>query len=171
MMAQADFDTNNLANRLSIEETETLIRDIIEHDLDYREETLQLKPLSEDNPIDIERYKKQPLCGAGINDCCITANGDVYPCAGWQAMVCGNIHQQSLKEIWTQSPQFKTVRSVTHGDFPQCIDCEAKNYCAMCLVRNYNESNGNMFEVNKHFCEVAFLNKRLVEEYYAKTNN
>ena len=171
MMAQADFNTNNLANRLSIEETELLIRDIIEHDLDYRKETLNLKPLSEEKPINIERFKKQPLCGAGINDCCITANGDVYPCAGWQAMVCGNIYTQSLKEIWENSPQFNAVRMVTHGDFPQCINCEAKNYCAMCLVRNYNESHGNMFKINKHFCEVAFLNKRLVEEYFAKTAN
>ena len=40
----------------------------------------------------------------------------------------------------------------------------------MCLVRNYNESNGDMFKVNKHFCDVAFLNKRLVEEYQEKLN-
>lgn len=168
IMAQSDFNTNNLANRLSIEETESLIRDIIEHDIDYRRDTLKLKPNSEEKPVSLERYKKQPLCGAGINDCCITANGDVYPCAGWQAMVCGNIYKQSLKDIWENSPQFNKVRSVTHGDFPQCIKCEAKNYCAMCLVRNYNENNGNMFKVNKHFCEVAFLNKRLVEEYLSK---
>ena len=168
MMAQSDFNTNNLANRLSIEETELLIRDIIEHDIDYRESTLQLKPLSEETPIDIERYKKQPLCGAGINDCCITVNGDVYPCAGWQAMICGNIHNQTLREIWERSPQLKRIRSITHGDFPECITCEARNYCAMCLVRNFNENNGDMFEINQHFCDVAFLNKRLVEEYSEK---
>ena len=168
IMAQSDFNTSNLTNRLSLEETENLIRNIIEHDINYREETLKLRPLSDEKPISIERYKKQPLCGAGINDCCITANGDVYPCSGWQAMICGNIYTQTLKDIWDNSPQLKKVRSVTHGDFPQCVECEAKNYCAMCLVRNYNEGNGDMFKVNKHFCEVAFLNKRLVEEYQAK---
>ena len=168
MMAQSDFNTDNLANRLSIVETECLIRDIIEYDLDYRKETLKLKPLSEEHPISIERYRKQPLCGAGINDCCITANGDVYPCAGWQAMVCGNIHQTTLKDIWENSPELKKIRAVTKGDFPECIACEAKNYCAMCLVRNYNENDGDMFKVNKHFCDVAFLNKRLVEEYSEK---
>ena len=169
MMAQSDFNTSNLTNRLSIEETETLIRDIIEHDIDYKESTLRLKPHSEERPIDIDRFRNQPLCGAGINDCCITANGDVYPCAGWQAMVCGNIHNQSLKEIWENSPQFKKVRSITHGDFPQCITCKARNYCAMCLVRNFNESDGDMFKINQHFCDVAFLNKRLVEEYAEKS--
>lgn len=38
----------------------------------------------------------------------------------------------------------------------------------MCLVRNFNESNGDMFKINDHFCKVAFVTKRLVEEYYDK---
>lgn len=168
MMAQADFDTQNLANRISLEETETLLKDILEWDRDYKEQTLKQRPVSEEIAFDPERFARQPLCGAGINDCCITENGDVYPCAGWQAMVCGNVYKQSLKEIWENSEQFKKVRAVTQGDFPECLKCEARNFCAMCLVRNYNESNGDMFKINEHFCKVAFLNKKIVEEYYAK---
>ena len=83
-------------------------------------------------------------------------------------MVCGNIHKTSLKDIWENSQELKKIRAITKGDFPECVRCEAKNYCAMCLVRNYNENDGNMFKINKHFCDVAFLNKRLVEEYYDK---
>lgn len=55
-------------------------------------------------------------------------------------------------------------------DFPKCLTCEARDYCAMCLVRNYNESGGDMFKTNQHFCDVAFLNKRLVEEWKEKKN-
>ena len=165
MMAQSDFDTSNLANRISLEETEVLLRNIIKWDIDYKEHTLKQKSVAEEIEYDIERYARQPLCGAGINDCCVTENGDVYPCSGWQAMVCGNVYRQSLREIWESSPQFAKIRAVTQGDFPDCLKCEARNYCAMCLVRNYNESNGDMFHINKHFCEVAFMNKRIVEEY------
>ena len=168
MMAQSDCDTQNLANRISLEETETLLRDILAWDKDYKEKTLKQRPVSEEMAFDPERFARQPLCGAGINDCCITENGDVYPCAGWQAMVCGNVYKQSLRDIWENSPQFKQVRAVTQGDFPECLKCEARNFCAMCLVRNYNESNGDMFKINRHFCDVAFLNKKIVEEYYAK---
>lgn len=168
MMAQSDFDTQNLANRISLEETEALLKDILEWDRDYKESTLKQRPVKEEITLDLERFAKQPICGAGTNDCCITANGDVYPCAGWQAMVCGNVYKQSLREIWENSPQFAQVRAVTQGDFPECLKCEARNYCAMCLVRNYNESNGDMFKINKHFCEVAYLNKRIVEEYQNK---
>lgn len=167
MMAQANFDTQNLANRLSLEETEQVLRDIIEYDINYKQSTLKQRPISEAISLSEERFAKQPLCGAGINDCCITENGDVYPCAGWQAMVVGNVYKQSLQEIWEKSEELKKIRAVTQGDFPQCMHCEARNFCAMCLVRNFNESNGDMFKINKHFCDVAFLNKKIVEEYYA----
>lgn len=168
MMAQADLNTQNLANRLSLEETEELLRDIIENDENYRNAILETRPISSLMEEDIERFKKRPLCGAGINDCCVTENGDVYPCAGWQEYVLGNVYQQSLKEIWDNSEKAKNIRTVTEGHFPQCIECEARDYCARCLVRNYNENGGDMFKINKHFCDVAFLNKRLVEEYKVK---
>lgn len=166
--AQADFDTSNLANRPSLEETEELLRDIIQYDIDYKNVTLEKMSKSEEQRIDPEKYAKQPLCSVGINDFCITANGDVYPCSGWQAMICGNVYKQSLKDIWDNSPQFAELRKITQGSFPKCLTCEARDYCHICLVQNYNESNGDMFKINPHYCDVAFLNKRLVEELKAK---
>lgn len=168
MMARADLDTENLANRLSLEETEEVLRDIIEHDIQYREETLEQLPISDEIKLDLERFMKQPVCGVGYDNCCITANGDVYPCAGWQDYVLGNVYKQSLQEIWENSERVKELRKITQASFPQCLKCGARDYCARCLVRNYNESGGDMFAVNHHFCDVAFLNKRLVEEYKAK---
>lgn len=168
MMARADLDTENLANRLSLEETEELLRDIIEHDVKYREETLRQLPISDDIKFNLERYMKQPVCGVGYDNCCITSNGDVYPCAGWQDYVLGNVYKQSLQEIWENSERVKELRKITQASFPQCLECEARDYCARCLVRNYNESGGDMFAVNHHFCDVAFLNKRIVEEYRSK---
>mgnify|MGYP002626159661 CR=1 FL=1 len=126
---------------------------------------------AEEKAFDIERYKKQPVCGVGYDNCCITANGDVYPCAGWQSMVIGNVYKQPLLEIWENSPKVKELRKLTRAAFPQCLECEAADFCAMCLVRNYNESGGDMLKINKHFCDVAFLNKRLVEEYFGKDFN
>jgi radical SAM protein with 4Fe4S-binding SPASM domain len=168
MMARADLDTDNLANRLSLDETEKVIRDIIEADVDYRKETLHQLPNSAHFEFDRERYKKQPVCGVGYDNCCITANGDVYPCAGWQDYVIGNVYKQSLKEIWENSDRVKQLRKITQSSFPECLECEAHDYCSRCLVRNYNENNGDMFALSKHFCDVAFLNKKLVEEYREK---
>ena len=162
MMAQADLDTTNLANRLSIEETEKVIKDIMRSDNDYKTHTLEQEPISS---IPLEELAEMPLCGAGVNDLCVTVNGDIYPCAGWQAFVVGNVFKQSLRDIWENSSKLAEIRKVAHKDFPKCMECEAQDYCAMCLVRNFNESGGDMFKINQHFCDVAFLNKRIVEEY------
>lgn len=171
MMAQADLDDSNLANRLSLDETEHVLRDIIEHDLEYQSVTLNMKPLSGEVKFDFERFKKQPVCGVGYDNCCITVNGDVYPCAGWQDYVLGNVYEHTLSEIWEHSERVKRLRKITQGSFPKCLSCEALDYCNRCLVRNYNESHGDMFSVPQHFCDVAFLNKRIVTEYETKLAN
>ena len=92
----------------------------------------------------------------------------MYPCAGWQSMVLGNVYKQSLAEIWEDSPKLRELRRITQESFPECLTCEARDFCARCLVRNYNESNGDMLKINRHFCDVAFLTKRLAEEYFAE---
>lgn len=162
MMAQADLDTSNLANRISVEETEKVIRDIMENDVDYQTETLAQEPLSS---ISEEEFAEMSLCGAGLNDLCVTVNGDIYPCAGWQGFVVGNVFRESLKEIWEHSPKLEQIRMIKQKDFPKCLKCEARDFCNMCLVRNYNESGGDMFKINEHFCKVAFLNKQIAEEW------
>ena len=162
MMAQADLNTSNLANRISIEETEKVIRDIMENDVDYQTETLAQEPLSS---ISEEEFAEMSLCGAGLNDLCVTVNGDIYPCAGWQGFVVGNVFRESLKEIWEHSPKLEQIRMIKQKDFPKCLKCEARDFCNMCLVRNYNESGGDMFKINEHFCKVAFLNKQIAEEW------
>lgn len=160
IMAEANRDTSNLANRLSVEETGEVIKDIIEVDKDYKSMMHEEKPISS---MREDKLAKNSVCGAGINDLCITANGDVYPCAGWQEMVCGNAFREPLKDIWENSPALNKVRRVTWKDFPKCMKCDARDYCNLCMVRNYNE-NGDMFKISDHFCKVAHLNKRLVEE-------
>lgn len=165
MMAQADLNTQNLANRISIEETEKVIRDIIMYDFNYKNYTLNQKPYT---GLSENEQKNMPLCGAGINELCVTVNGDVYPCAGWQSFVIGNIFKTPLKEIWEKSEKLQMIRQITWKNFPKCFDCDARDYCNMCLVRNYNENNGDMFKTAEHFCEVVHLNKRLVEEYKEK---
>ncbi len=168
MMGRADLTTDNLANRLSLEETEKVIRDIINYDFDYAEEYANVSPITDEIQFDMERYLKQPVCGVGYDNCCITANGDVYPCAGWQGYVLGNVYKNTLTDIWENSERIKQLRTITEASFPECAVCEARQYCSRCLVRNYNESGGDMFAKIRHFCDVAFLNKKLIEEYHAK---
>lgn len=168
LIARADLSTKNLDHRLSANEAEMVMRKIIENDIDYRKETLRQIPKSEAMLLDFEKFKQQPLCGVGYDNCCISANGDVYPCAGWQGFVLGNIYKQTLSEIWENSEKIKHLRSITEASFPECLKCEAYDFCARCLVRNFNESDGDMFKIPKAYCDNAFMLKRLVEEYRIK---
>ena len=157
MMARTDKSTDNLANRLTLDETESLLRDIINFDIEYRAILDTDAELSPPNP-------DEHICGAGVDSMCVAADGEFYPCSGFQGYPLGNAHSHRVADVWNNSEAIKKLRAVAWKDFPKCLKCEAKSYCAMCMVRNLNET-GSIFEVSKHFCDVAFINKRLVEEY------
>lgn len=161
MMAQSDQNTQNLSNRISLEDTAELIRDITEEDTDYKRLIEEIQPSSS---LPIKDYENMPLCGVGFNQICIAANGDLFPCAGWQGMIVGNIHEETLKNIWTDSEKLKELRQIRRKHFKKCLSCEARDFCAMCMARNYNECNGDLFTPPKHTCNVAFLNKHMAEE-------
>jgi radical SAM protein with 4Fe4S-binding SPASM domain len=159
MMARYDFSTDNLSERLNARETEELIRDVMANDADYND--LTETPFVE-APREVRA--KQAICGVGRDNLCVASNGVVYPCSGWQGMALGNVHEQSIKDIWEKSPRMQELRGITKGSIPQCLDCADRQFCAPCLVRNFNESNGDYLKVNPHFCQAARINRRLVEE-------
>ena len=167
MMARYDHTTDNLDHRLSLDEVGKVIKDVIEVDDNYKNEIL--KPDFIEQCEKLEENLDARVCGVGISSCCMVANGNVYPCAGWQDCICGNLYQQSLKEIWETSPKIKNLRSIRKRDFKECIGCKDKAFCAMCMVRNANENpEGNPFIINKHFCKVAALNKQIVLDWRKK---
>ncbi len=105
-----------------------------------------------------------PVCGVCVSSLSVVSDGTVYPCAGWQSRVLGNLREQSLRHIWEESPEVLYLRRLRMRDFPQCLGCQNKPFCAMCMVRNANESpTGNPLEVNPHFCRIAALNREVVE--------
>lgn len=163
MMARYDFTTDNLTERLTMEQTENLLKDIIRFDKDYLK--LINTPIQD---VSREIWEKETFCGVGMDNFCIASDGIVYPCSGWQGMACGNVREQPIKDIWEKSPQLNKLRKLTKSAIPQCYDCEDKQYCAPCLVRNFNESGGDYLKVAPHFCKAAHLNRKLVEAAKAK---
>ncbi len=160
MMARTDNSTDNLENRLTLDETESLLKNIINFDIEYR---AILDSSEKPAPLNPEEH----ICGAGLDSMCVAADGEFYPCSGFQGYPLGNAHEKTVADVWNNSEPLKKLRNVKWKDFPKCMACEAKSYCAMCMVRNMNETS-SIFEVSQHFCGVAFLNKKLVEEYKNK---
>lgn len=98
-------------------------------------------------------YTVCPVCVSSI---CISHNGNVYPCEGWQSHSLGSIKDASLKRIWEESDGVKELRALSYDDFPKCRVCEDKAFCSICLIRNANESlAGDYKKVNPYYCEIA----------------
>ena len=128
--------------------------------------------------IEIEAEKKKKttsndfVCSVCHSSICIADNGNVYPCAGWQDYVVGNVKETSLKEIWDNSEKVQYLRGLRNQDFPKCIQCEDKEFCTMCMVKNANENpKGDPLIVNEFFCNIAKLNKQIVLEQRGELMN
>ncbi|MDR0710175.1 MAG: radical SAM protein [Spirochaetaceae bacterium] len=165
MMARYDHTTGNLDNRLSLGEAGKVINDIIGNDQSYQEDMKTAdfdKAGSRDTDNDI-------VCGVCVSSLCMVSNGNAYPCPGWQDYVCGNVRDTPLREIWENSPKVKYLRGLRKKDFPKCVKCLDKSFCAMCMVRNANENpDGDPLKINEHFCKVAALNRKIALDWKAK---
>ncbi len=51
-------------------------------------------------------------CGAGSSSLTVDPYGDVLPCVQWRRPV-GNLHRESIREIWTDSAELRRVREIT----------------------------------------------------------
>lgn len=164
MMARYDRSSDNLEHRLSLAEIEPLIRDVIEKDLDYSDRLLRTD-LRKEREKDVSG---EPVCGVCVSSISMVPNGNLYPCAGWQSRILGNVREQSLRDVWENSEEVLYLRRLRRRDFPKCLECADRPFCAMCMVRNANENPaGDPLVVNPHFCEVAALNRRVAEEWLA----
>jgi radical SAM protein with 4Fe4S-binding SPASM domain len=73
-------------------------------------------------------------CGAGRLYCGIEPNGDIEPCV-FIPIKLGNIREQSLVDVWRNSPILKQIRS--RDAFEGCGECEYKYICGGCRARAY----------------------------------
>lgn len=156
IIAQYNHKKNNLDCRLSSEELEKIISEKITNDTLFFED---LKKEIADNKMKTEDSYICSICNSSI---CIGPNGDVFPCVGWSNKIVGNIQNQNLNEIWFKSNEVKSLRTIRRKDFVECKNCTCKDFCTICMVRNSNESStGNPFELNKYFCNIAKIKKKL----------
>ena len=167
MMARTDHSTDNLSERLGESELRQLLTDIVRHDTDYQEVVDDYKRKVGDKSGSQKDPQKQ-VCGVGRSTLCLSAMGKYYPCSGWQGICVGDAFTTHLHDVWEHSTELTRLRGVTWASFPDCLSCDDFEYCAMCMARNYNESEGDMFQINKHYCIAARMNKSIVDQHHAQ---
>ena len=87
-------------------------------------------------------------CLCGISVMFVSHKGQVFPC-GYLPIECGNVKEQSIKDIWSSSETFAKLRDyeLLTG---KCGDCNFKKICGGCRARAFG-ATGN-FLSEEPFC-------------------
>ncbi len=87
---------------------------------------------------DEQPFRIRGGCTAGIGSCIILSNGDVIPCPFFR-MVCGNVHENTLEDIWLNSQKFAELRA--RREYEKCGECKYLSYCGGCRKSAYETSH------------------------------
>ncbi len=74
-------------------------------------------------------------CLAGSGVCFVSHRGEVYPC-GYMPLLAGNVHEKTLREIWTTSPELNQFRDPRQLE-GKCGDCGYRAVCMGCRARAF----------------------------------
>lgn len=167
ILGKMNGDISNLSCRLDLSETRSILEDIVFRSLPMNSEFFSPGKKAEFQTD--ETWMAEKVCGAGFSSMCLSADGNYYPCAAWGGYVLGNCYESRLTDIWVHSPALLRLRNVRGRNFPSCVHCPDRDYCSVCMCRNFNET-GDMFRPAEHFCKVAAINHELVDELHRKIN-
>lgn len=163
IMGKKNCDTSNLVCRLNLKQTRMIIEDVVYKSLpvdnEYFSANKKRKMLSD------EEWCRSPVCGAGASLLCLDARGAYHPCPSLGGVVLGNCYDNSLSWVLKDSPETKRIRAIRGRDFAKCVSCSDRDYCSVCMSRNYNETGG-LFSPARHFCDVARINHEVVDKFH-----
>lgn len=161
IFAAYDHSGCNLKNRLSVEEVARVL--MVQMGEGYAE-TIS-KTAEEKESL----TANDPICSVCRYSLCISANGEAFPCAGWQNYVVGDLNHQTVQEIWETSEKIKKLRQIKRSRFTQCVDCKDRGYCTVCMMWNANENvDGDPFRINAYRCNVASITHSIVKRTIQK---
>ena len=162
IFATYDHSGCNLENRLSIEEVDDVLT--VQMQEGYAE---SIRKTAKDKE---KLTENDPICSVCQYSFCVMASGKVFPCAGWQNNVIGDLNHQTVQEIWETSEKIKKLRQIKRSQFSQCVDCKERGYCTVCMMWNSNEnSDGDPFRINEYRCNVAAITHSKVDRILQET--
>lgn len=105
----------------------------------------------------------EAICYAGVNQCSISPFGDISPCFhSLLQMNLGNLREQSLEDIWTNSKELENLRNLKILHLEDCRECPALSTCPLCPGINMRATN-NLLEPAQVCCDYAFCAKEMVD--------
>ena len=151
IMAGEDFSKNSISHRVEVSQIKKIINQKSQHELQPQN---SINSYRDCNPND-------SICGMGNSLICISYDGNFYPCPGFR-LTLGNTNNP-LDEIWNNSPNINFLRKISYASFSTCLNCEDVNYCTICPAKFYNESEGNLFKIDKYFCAITKAEREILK--------
>ena len=98
-------------------------------------------------------------CPAGQNTIAIRSDGKVVPCSAFWTLVCGDIRESSLRDIWDNSRVLNRIRDLASKPLTECGEecaaCDYLSYCnGGCRAAAYYSSGEDMEGIEKATCLV-----------------
>lgn len=158
IFASYDHSGSNLKNRLALEEFEAVVeKELSEGYAEVFWDSAKTKEALTEN---------DPICSVCRYSFCVSVEGKVFPCAGWQAHIIGDLNQDTIAEIWENSSAIQELRKIRRREFAKCVTCEDRGYCTVCMMSNANENPDNdVFKINDFHCKVSAIVHKSVSEY------
>ena len=100
----------------------------------------------------------------------VSGDGSIFPMIGWYKKI-GNIHKDSLADIFLNNSLLKECRRIKIGDFTECRQCEAIGYCSFCPTTHLTANHGKLRLLNHEYCEYVHLIKQMAERRDADKKN
>jgi len=94
------------------------------------------------HPGSLDRTTRGCLAGDGY--CFVSYRGDVTPC-GYFPVVAGNVRQKPFREIYIESPLFRSLRDMESYE-GKCGVCEFLRVCGGCRARAYSLTGNYLAE-------------------------
>jgi mycofactocin radical SAM maturase len=88
------------------------------------------------------RRKGLDMCGAAKMTCCISPNGNVYPCAFMQEnpFLVGNVLTANFKDMWVHAPVFHKLRNLNVASCRTCSRFETcRGGCPAMAFHTYDD--------------------------------
>ena len=150
----SDYSKRNFSQRLNVDDLERFYEETMQNngELAYVWGYNRQKP----------KPSESLFYGAAANGLCISGDGSIYPMIGWYEKM-GNIHQDSIEDIYTNHPILQQCRKIKVSNFSECIKCDAYGYCSLCPLPHLAANHGNLLKLDKSYCDYVHKTKELAE--------
>lgn len=150
----SDYEGRNTEHRLSVEDLETFYAETSNNNfqLGYVWGYNQKK----------ENIYNQLFYGSAANGILVSGDGNIYPMIGWYEKL-GNIHEDSIKEVFLSHPLLERCRQIKIGDFAECRKCNDIGYCSFCPTTHLTANNGKIGKLNSDYCGFVHLVRQMAE--------